>query len=591
MRKSILLLVIFFLLGICPLHSVHAQTIDPTQSVTGNIGITGRIFVDPQLIKLKIEAVDPLKENNIINQEDTITYRITIDNQNSRPTDLYLEASWPKAQFINILRPSIDLVDYVYGSATTGYNIAQPIIDTLNSKIRWNISQFPAVTSGQTIQFKLRTKDIYIDNKEIVRFPVNLYAVGPDEVTPGQISPAEEVLWYKYRAGDAPPGSAPTPASQTQIPLPTPSALSPLRITDFSVNTITSTSMQFKILKSTTSPLQINYGTSPNKLNNQIIDPINSREHLITITDLNPKTPYYFQFFIPNSKQPINKEIFTLTTASRDNFEEINNPFFTVLSHKGTILHIDTLTKDKKNKKIVSIWRNGILDITVSVPLALKDIRNITAYIRDQYVLAATTDNHDDMQTQSAELTLLEYPLYSGRLKFPDNLSDYEIILRTADIYGNISENIIGKVKTVEPFIIKDKISQKPIADAKVIVSRLNTNTNLYEEISIQAPFPNPQYSDKFGVVPIRMVEGKYQAQIEVSGFEQSSIYFEINENGINLPAVYLSQKSLIPKQITERPQVTVIIISLLLATTLILLYKKLHKKKSQNIKKLRWQS
>lgn len=558
-----------------PIHAYAQQPEDFSISETGSIGVSGKVQVDPELIRLKIEKIAPDKQ---INQEDVVTYKITYGNENSRPTPLSLQVHWEKGQFANTSRPSLDLLDYVDGSATNAYGNTAPLIDLENDTITWHIQLFPAVTTNKTIEFQLRTRDINTVNQE-VRVPVSLYAIDPSGV-PG----TETAFIYKYRIGVS---SLATPIStnsdtippQTSVPQIKPVPTFP-RISKLTIDQVSSSTIRLAAITSHATPLQVNYGRNISNLDKQLISVDTTTRHSIQIDNLQPKTTYYLRFKIPGTNAYWGNEIYTFTTASKENMEAVTNPMFTVLTYRGTVMQIDTIMPKKKLEKIVKIWKNGILDVTISTPLALKNIKSIEAFIQDAQVLGMTTEQHEELQSQSTQLTLLDYPLYAGKLKMPDKKGNLELIVRSRDIFGNVIEQVVAKIQTIDPFIIKNENTAQPINDAKVIISKLNPNTQIYDEISINAPFQNPLYTNEEGIVPLPLLPGKYKAVITHNAYETAQIAFEVTPETTVLPSVQMTPRLPLSK-LTKDMQISILILlSILLSIIAFLILVKTPKKK-----------
>jgi hypothetical protein len=134
-------------------------TIDSTtyalSIVTDNqIKITATVPSQVSSLPISIESVTTGSQ---FSQNTTLDYKITYGSLASSAIPLTIQAQWSQGTIEGSPTPSVDIVDYVIGSASDAYGGATAIVDTVNNTITWTIPSFPGNTVDQTVTFSLKT--------------------------------------------------------------------------------------------------------------------------------------------------------------------------------------------------------------------------------------------------------------------------------------------------------------------------------------------------------------------------------------------------------------------------------------------------
>jgi len=175
--------------------------------VTDNqIKITATVPSQVSSLPISIESVTTGSQ---FSQNTTLDYKITYGSLASSAIPLTIQAQWSQGTIEGSPTPSVDIVDYVIGSASDAYGGATAIVDTVNNTITWTIPSFPGNTVDQTVTFSLKTNTSYTGASS-VSFDVSARAISGSTVTPDQTV----TQTYLYSA----------PAASASTPTPTPTA-------------------------------------------------------------------------------------------------------------------------------------------------------------------------------------------------------------------------------------------------------------------------------------------------------------------------------------------------------------------------------
>src|SRR5579859_3672093 len=136
--------------------------------ITQNIAVSATINPHASDFQFAISATPNALTS--VNQFQNIIYTITYGSHLSYATPITIVGSWDKGTIQGQSSPSVDIANYVIGSATNAYNNTIPVIDTVNKTITWTITSFPANTTSQTVGFTLQTNADYASS-QTVTFP------------------------------------------------------------------------------------------------------------------------------------------------------------------------------------------------------------------------------------------------------------------------------------------------------------------------------------------------------------------------------------------------------------------------------------
>ncbi|TXI33752.1 MAG: hypothetical protein E6Q53_02545, partial [Candidatus Moraniibacteriota bacterium] len=263
-----------------------------------DLNVTATVPADPSDFSVQMEQ---LTSGDNFPQGTNIEYEITYGSELNTPVNFTLETQWYEGETED-QSTTVSVVDYLSGSATDAYGGASPVIDTVNKKITWGITNFPP-NASQTVRFKLRTNTNY-QGSQIVTFKVAGRIDGPGFITPD----SNVFSTYLY---SAPPTPTPSPTASIPSPGPTSSptpttAPSNPEFQSIQIRTISDDSAQIYIQTLPATKSVIKYGTSLKSLTKSVSSSTFTTDQFITLTGLSPKTVYYFQV---TSTTPAGKQI------------------------------------------------------------------------------------------------------------------------------------------------------------------------------------------------------------------------------------------------------------------------------------------
>jgi hypothetical protein len=462
-----------------------------------------------------------------VTQNTDIEYTITygIDTIDSFP--LTIQAQWSQGSVENAVVPSVDIVDYVVGSATDAVNLTPPIIDTINRTITWDISSL-GNTMGKTVTFKLKTNDNY-QGANKVNFDVSARAISGSVVTPDAITTGH----YHY----AQPTSSLTPT-------PTPIAVTPenpLEITNIDITSVSQSTAQIMVSTNYDSLLNFKYGTTANSLINTIKTLKKTKTNLIDLDKLEPNTNYYFRVYIAQgSGKIITSDIFTFKTAVVSPIPSVNTQ--TIIATSKDNLLINTLgpTGSNISSSIIMVPTASTFSVQFALnkPISLKTIQ---AIIRNKKVLGFSTTEKAQAATNYVNLVEIQPGVYAGKLDSP-KVGQYEIYTRLIDFNGNILEQKIADLLVTQKFQVLEKGTKNPVENARVELYIYNQTTKTYSVISSQIlPIENPSFTSPQGALNLVLPYGIYKADISAIGYGPQTVEFEINPYAAgDYPTVYL---------------------------------------------------
>lgn len=504
-----------------------------------NLNVSAVVPAQPTDFETSITRINPAGPGPF-EENAELTYEVSYGSHLSYPVSFTLKAAWTEGTIQGNLSPTVDVAHYVVGSATNAYNSAQPIIDTINRTITWNIVDFPANTTGETITFKLITTNNYIGTLPVT-FEASSQIVGPGTET----TPSTVTTTYQF-SGIIPtptPTITPTPATPSLTPGPgptstpnpaTPTPSSPITPTpqkEFSFTEIdvlqkTSTTAQIVAKTNENSLVTLVYGTSPNRLTNSITTTIYDLTHLLDLTELTPSTQYYFRVSARNAQgQNIQSDIFTFTTASQDTTTTLDVGTLIATSEKVTIY--ESLLAQTVGTTII-VPTSTVFEVRIGV---LNDsfLESASLYLAPRVLGAKSTDTESQLVTQSVELVEVQPGVFFGRLKSNSTAGSYTLMSRVIDTNGNIVIKKVSDVKVIDFMSIHNSSSKQAIDGARVQFFVFNYITNSYTLISPQnIAIRNPQYSNYAGEIQTVLPPGRYKAIIKAAGFEEKTVEFII---------------------------------------------------------------
>ncbi|MBP9817861.1 hypothetical protein KBC75_03885 [Candidatus Shapirobacteria bacterium] len=492
-----------------------------------SIVLTGKVGAMATDFQLEIGRSGP----SPLSQNKSVEYTITYGSYLMSPVyPLKIVAEWGDGIY--------NVVDYVVGSGTTAYGGAIPVVDLINRRIEWTITNFPANLQGKEIRFSLQANDSY-QGQQMVNFPVKVILNGANVVTTDQ-SLTETYQYFSTVTPTSNPttvqvavtGDLTSVPAVTLAPTPTPAQTETRKINLIEVAEITNDSATIKISANFEPKLiKVFYGDSIKKLVYKLTSVNKNKTQEIKIDGLLPDKNYFFKLEIDDEGGVVSTDLFTFKTASNSELAEILAESLLITSQNN----------------IVADARDGMLMVAQVIPAtdyAYKFkinkpelVRSVRLFVRNKQVLGVTSWalGAEPGQT-SADLVELSPGNYSGHLVSPNVEGFYEIVVRVTGINGSVTEKILGTIRVSKPFRVLDE-KGRPIEGAEVNMSRYNQRSRLFEVINRENfGYRNPLYTDPLGEIRISLPNGKYQAEIMAPGFASKTIVFEIGQGSEEKP-------------------------------------------------------
>lgn len=476
--------------------------------------------------------------SEFIRENTTLTYTITYGSYLSNATGITVQAEWDLGTIQGNNTATEPILTYVSGSASDGYNSTEPVIDTVNRTISWEITSFPANTTSRTVTFQLRTYDDYTGSLPVT-FTVNGRVLGPGT----QTADSTVTSTYKYSSYITPtptptcvPSLCPTPIpSATPTPTPVPKATT---IDSIDVSTISSSDVTVTINSNNNTTAKVFYGTSKLNLNQSLSFPTASKFHKIKLDELEAQTRYYFRIILTDEyKRVTTSDLYVVDTAAISTPPQVKIDSIIITS--SDVVLTDPLRNTTSAPRIV-IPQNTSYAFKFAVT-NYEQIKSISALLRDSNVLGLSTPVAY-AATQGLAITEISPGQYIGRLSTNPVGGNYELILRVSDYSGNITEQLASTIQVVDSLRVINAQNKAGIENAKITLYYYNARLKTYELLSTAVtPIKNPTRTEPDGTSPVILPEGKYRAEVEVLGFATKTVEFNVSPNSAtNYPTIAL---------------------------------------------------
>ena len=511
-------------------------------------------------------------DTSVFSQNSTFEIEIDYGSTLAFSTPITIVAQWTQGTVQGLSAPSVDILSYVIGSATNGYNNTAPIIDTVNRKITWTIPYLPPNTKDQIVKFQLQTNSNYTASQN-VGFSGYAYMLAEGLTITGT---SLDKNYRYYQPASTSPTNTPAP---TAVPTTAPAATSATTntvskpavtptptlapfISNVNINTLSDNNAIIYVLTNKKSTSKIIYGTSPTQLNSSISDKYTDSEHHILLDDLSPDKNYYYKIVTTDQTGKVTtSDLLSLKTATVSDAPVIAKDTFVVSSGNNILVGPGNQAdaKSQVQQKTLVIPQQTTYDFKFSLARnkSIKKIKIIVRRKKLAKVLGAstfiaqadTTDNTNttdqtqaedqssdiqvtgtsDLNTKEVQTIEVSPGVYSGRLSSNLPTGQYEMVAVVEDNDGNITETLLSQVKVVNNFTVISKSSNQPLEGARAYLSIYNSKTRKYDNILPDVlPIANPQFTDYRGQISLVLPQGKYSALVSNLGYKEKNVEFTI---------------------------------------------------------------
>lgn len=518
-----LFIAFIFLISINPAVSVFADDLYPSEAHSDtNVNLS----ILPRAEHFQFEFTSPDGYGDFP-PESMITYNILYGASTSAA--FTTQKTTIIADYSNVdVDSNVPVAVYVIGSATKGYDGAEPVIDPVNRTITWTIYDLPPGVTDQIVSFKLKTT-AYYTLPSAVSFTVKA------NMSNDYLKFPEQTLTKSYKW--AAPAAGPTTVPQPPPPAPTavPVPVSPFYLTDISLREIRQDQAKLFIATSKQSTLTVRYGTDSRSLINTMKSLSLQNQHIVLLDNLLPDTQYFFTVTASSSYQYAYSEIYTFHTAQPYNFRsgtrlpKVNPQTITFVS-SDVFLYTPAMVNDKQLNPEIVIPQQIPFDFRFQADNN-EEVKKIEAVIRDRNVLGIFSDDPVEANTTQTVLIRTDNGIFQGRLKGPQDTGLYDLFARIYDKNGNIVEQKLADLHISHPLAVYDNKTHKPVEAAQISLTYLNTYTHQFDAISPQfVPAQNPGYTNRQGLVSFVLPQGTYKATVTAIGYEQKQTVFELGQ-------------------------------------------------------------
>ncbi len=453
-----------------------------------------------------------------------ITYTIQYRSQSGGTWPFTVEGSWTEGLVDGTSSTYVDVLEYQVGSATNTDNGTTPVVDTVNRTITWDMPALSPSTTYHEVSFVLVVRsDIAPDQTSVSTISASgslngetltehsvQTTVRKDTITP-TATPTVTPQPSAVPTPGSSSGSTPTPTA-----LPTPTVAPPLlsEFKNVKIIRITDSSAVIRVITTNNTRAEIIYGTDKKKLNEKKSANDLNREHTFELSGLRPDTIYYFQIYITTADgRRFLSDLFTFRTARNLALVSLRDADITISSNNillSTRQAGDTGTPP-------SIIATPLRSITVSIKLNKpRYVKSLRVRLRNARVLGLEA-RASEPPIQEVQLLELFPGVFSGELRVPPELGEYDLEAIVRDTEGGFSTEIIPTTFYISDFLRVLNKNGSAIENATVIFRRRDLRNNTF--IPLQQALSYTFKTDFEGALDAVIPTGIYEVTVSAIGY------------------------------------------------------------------------
>lgn len=475
------------------------KSVLPVSAAEEQIFVSAVVGAKQENFTISLERLSPI--NNVITPGNKVVYRLYYEHDLTFAVKIKLKAYWDT---------TTPIISYVVGSATNAYGNASPVIDTNSGSITWETSMIPPDAGKQYVDFTL------VANSFVTNLPTNV-EINAQLTEPVNSEIVKDLLIYYYRLPTPPASPSPTP---TLSPSPSPGVQEPPEpspspfpggivgaITKVEIISLNDSSAKIRATLSSQRLVKIIYRPENGQELETIANNFTDQKPIFELSDLRPKTKYYYYFVDAQTGERLTKETFQFITPELGGHAVPGLFSFHVLFKEELVTH----------------WQSDSLD-------------NIKWLVQDlPYTLIVRFDQKQTPITESwVEIWYdqLEAPViissYQERLDQLQSELILPVDLVSADVYvyyklpnGSLLSQSLGKIGIAKPLQIIDQDSNIPLEHVRVEVFAYDESTKTYKKLELPLLFIRSRWD---GIVPLTLPTGKYKFEINLPGYQPQTL-------------------------------------------------------------------
>lgn len=526
-------------------------------SIINNDSINVTASVDPHASDLQAE-LSSVDSGTEFPQNKTLTYKLTYGSNLNVTFPITFEVNWSQGTIQGNSSPSIDILDYVTGSADSGISSVAPVIDSLHNKITWTYTNFPANSNNHNLTFQLKTNSSYTGALP-VNFTVSAKATSNTTVTPDRevnqsylydssLNPTPTPTPGSPTAGPTSTTTITTTPSLTLTPTPTPVAVIN-KFNSVEIRSISQDSAAVFVETNFVAKYTLFYGTDKNNLDKSISSNY-SRSQTLNLKNLNSSTQYFFYIKAVNIYgKAVNSDIYTFTTASAPP-AQVNDNTVVATSNNNIIYNAaSTETTGKKDNFIVLpantnfqfqfAFKNETLikkaKIIVRKKPNAKNTRKVLGF--------STFSKQAEAGSNNVSLIEIKPGVFTATVKSDVEPGSYDLLISFEDENGNLVEERISGLVITNPLTIVDgSDNDEPIEGVRIVLYVYNSKERVFVPLSSSSlNLKNPTFSDHNGFVDVVLPKGKYKVNLSDIRYKEKNVVFTIEDSDqTNYPLIKL---------------------------------------------------